>query len=62
MSYFNKGVETVNRLDSVLSTLESKFKEFNGSDLDLPSVLDEVNYADIYPSDNKDKEPIINKC
>ena len=70
LSWFNKGVETIGRLSSILSSMTSKFKNKYGSnaeygditEIDLPSILDEVNYADIYPSDAKDKEPVNNNC
>lgn len=69
LSWYNKGVETVSRLSSILSSILSRFNR-NGSgedgedfsDIDLASIMDTVDYADIYPSDEKDKEPIINDC
>ena len=67
LAWFNKGVEVVSRLSAILSAILSKYKNRSGSDMDLtevdlPSVLDEFTYADIYPSDVKDKEPIKNNC
>jgi hypothetical protein len=70
LSWYNKGVETVGRLNSILSSMISKIKNEYGSnaeygditEIDLPSILDDVNYADIYPSDLKDKEPVNNNC
>jgi hypothetical protein len=72
LSWFGKGVETAGRLNSVISSLISKFKDSDllGSaygygditEIDLPSILDDVNYADIYPSDIKDNEPVNNNC
>jgi hypothetical protein len=70
LGWFNKGLETVGRLSSILSSMVSKLKNRYGSnadygditEIDLPSILDEVNYADIYPSDIKDKEPVNNNC
>jgi len=70
LSWFNKGVEVVTRVSSILSSVLSKFKKRLGSnseygditEIDLPSVLDDFTYADIYPSDVKDKEPVNNDC
>ena len=70
LSYFNKGVEVVSRLSSILSSILSKFKNKLGNnseygditEIDLPSILDDFNYADIYPIDKKDNEPINNNC
>lgn len=65
LSWFNKGVEVTSRLNSVLSSMLSKFKKKGYGDLteiDLPSILDDFTYADIYPIDTKDKEPVNNNC
>lgn len=64
LSWFNKGVEVISRLSSILSALLSKFKANveGGSEIDLPSVLDDVTYADIFPSDEKDAEPYNSNC
>jgi len=70
LSSFNKGVETVSRVSSVISSMNSIIKDRLGdvgkygdiTEIDLPSILDNVNYADIYPSENKDKEPTLNNC
>ena len=67
LAWFNKGVQTVTRLNAILNAILSKFKKRRGdseddTEIDLPSVLDDVTYADIYPSDIKDNEPIINSC
>jgi len=72
LSWYNKGVVTIGRLNSIISSMMSKFKSKNGSydfenygditDIDLASIMNDVDYADIYPSDIKDKEPIINNC
>ena len=59
---FNMGVITVSRLSSILSSMLSKFRKKNNTKIDLPSVLDDVTYADIYPTDEKETEPIINDC
>ena len=65
LAWFNKGVEVVTRLSAILLALFRKRKYGSDMDLtevDLPSVLDEFTYADIYPSDIKDKQPINNNC
>ena len=72
LSWFNKGVEVVSRLSSILSSILSRFKDSEklGSayeygditEIDLPSIIDNFTYADIYPSDIKDKEPVNNNC
>lgn len=70
LSWLNKGAEVAGRASSILSSVMDRFNsatDINGqpidfSDIDLASVIDDVNYADIYPSDIKDKEPIINNC
>ena len=70
LSWFNKGVEVVSRLSSILSSILSKFKKKLGNnseygditEIDLPSILDDFTYADIYPIDNKDNEPVNNNC
>lgn len=66
LSWFNKGVEVVSRLSSILSSILSRNKhryEYGDiTEIDLPSILDEFTYADIYPNDTKDNEPINNNC
>ncbi len=70
LSALNKGVETVSRVSSVISSmnsiikdrLEAESKYGDITEIDLPSILDNVDYADIYPSENKDKEPTLNNC
>lgn len=72
LSWFNKGVEVVSRLSSILSPILSKFKDSGklGSayeygditEVDLPSIIDNFTYADIYPSDKKDNEPVNINC
>jgi hypothetical protein len=63
---FNMGVITVSRLSSILSSMLSKYRKKSKSGdytkIDLPSVLDDITYADIYPTDEKETEPIINDC
>ena len=67
LAWFNKGVEVVMRLSSILSALFSRNKYRTGSnmdntEIDLPTILDNFTYADIYPNDIKDKQPINNNC
>ena len=65
LAWFNKGVITLSRLNAILSSILSKFKNGNyddeGENYDLASILDDVNYADIYET-TVEKEPIINDC
>ena len=68
-SYMNKGIATVSRLSSILNSSLGRFinsggnRNISGVDIDLPSIIDDVNYADIYPSDsNQNNEPIIKNC
>ena len=66
LSWFNKGVETTSRLNSVLSSMVSRFKNYSEfgdiTEIDLPSIIDNFTYADIYPSDIKNNEPVNNNC
>lgn len=63
---FNMGVVTISRISSILSSMLSKYRKKGKygdfTKIDLPSVLDDVTYADIYKSDEKENEPIINDC
>ena len=68
LAVLRKGKEYSNRLNSVLQALLSKYGEMNkgnGTDYDLPTVLDNVDYADIIGSPtteyNTDK-PASNNC
>ena len=68
LAVLRKGKEYSNRLNSVLQALLSKYGEKNkgkGTDYDLPTVLDNVDYADIIGSPtseyNTDK-PVSNNC
>lgn len=68
LAVLRKGKEYSNRLNSVLQALLSKYGDKNkgkGTDYDLPTVLDNVDYADIIGSPtseyNTDK-PVSNKC
>ena len=62
MRWYNLGLTKANRLNSVLSSFISLFRKRHGTNVDLPSVLDDITYADIYGGDAKDMEPIIGKC
>ena len=68
LAVLRKDEEYSNRLNSVLQPLLSKHREKNkgkGTDYDLPTVLDNVDYADIIGSPtteyNTDK-PVSNNC
>jgi len=65
--WFNIGIMTTTRLSSVISSLINKFKKknkkhFENLDIDLPTVLDNVDYADIYDSIVSDNVPKISDC
>lgn len=62
MRCYNMGLVKAGRLSSVLSSFISLFKKRHGDNIDLPSVIDNITYADIYGGDAKDMEPIIGKC
>ena len=66
LGWFNKGLITATRLNAVLNSILSKFKSGNydeeGMDYEIPSIIDDINYADIYKSDLPQSEPIINNC
>ena len=64
LGWFNKGLITATRLNAILSSILSKFKSGNYDDenYEIPSILDDINYADIYASDLPQSEPIINNC
>jgi hypothetical protein len=64
LGWFNKGLITATRLNAILSSILSKFKSGNYDDenYEIPSILDDINYADIYESDLPQSEPIINNC
>ena len=64
LGWFNKGLITATRLNAILSSILSKFKSGNYDDenYEIPSIIDDINYADIYASDLPQSEPIINNC
>ena len=78
LSWFNKGMQVANGLGSALSSMLSSFKSrfgdsFDGIDdvnsaysglanMDLPTVLDDIQYADIDLNDISESTPIIENC
>jgi hypothetical protein len=67
LNWYNKGVITLSRLNAILASILSKFKRNgygdDGESYEVASILDDVNYADIFKNDiNQEKEPIINNC
>lgn len=67
LNWYNKGVITLSRLNAILASILSKFKRNGYSDdgesYEVASILDDVNYADIFKNEiNQEKEPIINNC
>lgn len=63
LRWFNKGVQRVSRLNSIINSMASRYnKNGENSEIDLASIINDITYADIYPDDIKDKEPIINNC
>lgn len=65
LGWHNMGTEVVTRLNAVLSSILSKVKgdNYDGESYEIPSILDDVNYADIFEYDtNTEKAPIINNC
>ena len=64
LSWYNVGAISLARLNSVLSSIMSKFKNgnYDGANYELSGILDDVNYADIYGDKIKDTAPIINNC
>lgn len=68
LAMLRKGKEYSNRLNSVLQALLSKYGDKNngkGTDYDLPTVLDNVDYADIIgssTSENNTDKPASNNC
>ena len=57
---------TVNNLSGILKALFKrlkKHKKYNEkTEFDLPTVLDEITYADIFDTDDAIDAPIINDC
>ena len=62
LGYYGHGVITTARLNSILSALFSRVKKNSKNNVDLPSVLDDVTYADITDTSLPEAQPIIGKC
>ena len=64
MGYVSKGMSVAGRLSSIYDALYSRFKDkdYWDDNFEIPTVLDDIFYADIYDTGNKDKAPIINNC
>ena len=64
MAYVNKGMSIAGRLSSIYDALYSRFKnkDYWDENFEIPTVLDDIFYADIYDTGNKDKAPLINNC
>lgn len=62
INYYGHGVITTARLSSILSSLFSKVKKSSKNNIDLPSVLDDITYADIIDTNPPEAQPIIGKC
>lgn len=66
LNLLQTGKEYTNRLNSVLQALLSKFGDKNngkGRDYDLPTVLDNVNYADIISTGSTSNDtPVTENC
>ena len=65
-SWFNSGKSTANNLSGILKALFKRLrkkKKYNTeTEIDLPTVLDEITYADIFDTDGTVDAPIINNC
>ena len=64
MAYVGKGIQVAGRLSAVYDMLNSRLKDWDYGDdnFEIPTVLDNVFYADIYDMGKKDKAPLINNC
>ena len=67
LGWFAKGVQYVNGGMALASFFKKYFKEKFGSngdgDIELPSILDDVTYADIYADEiNTGETPIFSNC
>ena len=64
MAYANKGLSVTGRLNSIYDALNSRLKDndYWDENFEIPTVLDDIFYADIYDTGNKDKAPLINNC
>ena len=64
MSWAGKGISVVDRISSVYDMLRSRLKngDYEDDNFEIPTILDDVLYADIYDTGKKDKAPLINNC
>lgn len=64
MAWASKGLSVAGRLNSLYDMLNSRFKngDYGNDNYEIPTVLDDIFYADIYDTGKKDKAPIINNC
>ena len=63
LSWFNIGVTVYKGVSSFLRKLLNKLKKKKyKNDVDLPTVLDDITYADILEEIGIEREPIINNC
>lgn len=63
LSWFNIGVTVYKGVSSFLRKLLNKLKKKKyKNDVDLPTVLDDITYADILEEIGIEQEPIINNC
>ena len=63
LSWFNTGIMVYKGISSFLRGLLSRLKKKKyKNDVDLPTVLDDITYADILEEIGIEQEPIINNC
>ena len=64
LSYYNAGVISLGRLNAILSSLMSKFKnsKYDSQDYEIPSIFDDINYSDVFGDMQKQNGPILNNC
>ena len=63
LSWFNRGVGIYKGISSFLRKLLERLKKKKyKNDIDLPTVLDDITYADILDEIGIEEEPIINNC
>jgi hypothetical protein len=60
LSTFRSGLFAVSGISSLLRRLLNKFKK--KADVDLPTILDDITYADILEAIAEEEAPIINNC
>lgn len=64
MSWIGKGVSVAGRLNAIYDSLKSRLsgEDYEDENFEIPTVLDNAFYADIYSTDEKRQTPIINNC